>query len=231
MIHGLLAHPLSCGVITGALGVVLWVYKHHWQRFTSWCFAASAGCFMVAYPLLFDAFAALAASTIGVIFLSALVVFIGPAFHLQAVRTHKKTKAGTVYLWVKRKVFKMNGGSASRPDRHRRIATPVVSVLAGLMITFSVAGGWKILLDNAGTSAKGTVAALKNASRQLSNGKAAAALPVHDRLTTWVAIAIGVVVFAFVLRMIERRLTGGGKPKGGRGGQLPAGGGRPAIGA
>lgn len=235
-VHGLSGEPLAWGFIIGAVGVALWVHEHHWQRFTAWCFAISAGCFTVAIPPLFDALAALTTTGSGLTALAIIGGLAGVAFYLQAIRTHKKSRAGKIFGLGKKKAA-AEGGSVGkalavlgeappRPNRHRRIGTPLVSIITGALFAV-VVGGWRLLLKNAGTSAAMTLKSIAQSSRKVNNGSAAAAMPASHRPTVYVAAVAVLLVIAFLMHTFEKRRKqqrGGGKGQPQRGGapSIPA---------
>jgi hypothetical protein len=229
--HGLIGNPAAWGALTGGLGAFLWWHEHHWQRFTAWLFAIAAACWTVAIPPLFDALAALTASGSGRTILGLLILFAGVTFWLQAVRTHKPSRLARL---LKGKPKPSKGGSPGgvvavlgdaprRPNRHRRIGTPVISIITGALFVI-VVGGWRILLKNAGTSAAGALASLAQSSKRVNNGTAAAAVPQSHRPEIYITAVIVLLVIILVMRSIEKRRRGG---KAGGNTQQRGGGPRP----
>jgi hypothetical protein len=238
LIKGLIGNPAAWGAIIGGLGAFLWWHEHHWQRFTAWCFAVAAACWTVAIPPLFDALAALTASGSGRTVLGLLILFAGVTFYLQAIRTHKQSRFMRLLKGKPKpgqgggKELALLAGGPPRKNRHRRIGTPVVSIITGALFVI-VVGGWRLLLENAGTSAKGALAALAEQSKRVNNGKAAAAIPQSHRPEVYLVAGVAILVMILVMRSIEKRRHGGGKkPQQQRGGpqSLPAGRGNPAFG-
>jgi hypothetical protein len=215
------------------------VHEHHWQRFTAWCFAISAGCFTVAIPPLFDALAALTTTGTGLTWLAIIGGLSGVAFYLQAIRSHKPSRVGKLFGFARKKVASAgpggNGPGAAlavlsatekRPNRHRRIGTPLVSIITGALFAV-VVGGWRLLLKNAGTSAAATLQSIAASSRKVNNGSAAAAMPASHRPTVYIAAVAVLLVIALAMRTFERRRhqqRGGGKGQPQRGGapSIPA---------
>jgi hypothetical protein len=210
-VHGLVGRPLAWGCIFAAVAVVLWHHEHHWQRFTAWCFAVAAGCFTVAIPPLFGALAALTTTGTGLTVLAVVGGITFVTFYLHAVRTGRKNR----FAGLLRR--KGSGGEVSRalapvnrPNRYRRVGTPVVSIVAGALFAV-VVGAWRLLLKNAGASAAATLKTLATSSAKVNNGSAAAAVPPAHRPEVYIA-AIAVLAFiALVLRTLDRRRRGGGK--------------------
>jgi hypothetical protein len=236
--HGLIGDPVAWGALTGGLGVFLWWHEHHWQRFTAWCFAVAAACFTTGIPPLFDALAALTVPGAGQAVLGLLILFAGVTFYLQAVRTHKQSRLAKLLKGKPKQpgqgggkeggVVAILGSAPSRPNRHRRIGTPVVSIITGALFVI-VVGGWRLLLKGAGTSAAGALASLAEQSKRVNNGTAAAAVPPGHRPEIYIVAAVGLLVLALVARAIEKRRHGGSK-KGGGPQALPRGGAPAAFG-
>jgi hypothetical protein len=231
-VHGLAGEPLAWGVLIGALGAVLWHHEHHWQRFTAWCFAIAAGCVTVAIPPLFDALAALTTTGAGLTALAVVGGIAGVAFWLQAIRTHKRSRLGRLFgLGGKGKGGDTGKalallGPNSRPNRHRRIGTPVVSMITGALFVI-VVGGWRLLLKNAGTSAAGTLKTLATSSRRVNNGSAAAAIPPSHRPEVYIAAGAVLLLIVLIMRAHDKRKRGGrgGQPQPSRRPPLPLPGG------
>jgi hypothetical protein len=229
-VHGLNGEPLAWGFIIGAVGVALWVHEHHWTRFTAWCFAISAGCFTVAIPPLFDALAALTTTGAGLTWLAIIGGLAGVAFYLQAVRSHKPSRVRKLLGGRKKggapgAALAVLGATEKRPNRHRRIGTPLVSIITGALFAV-VVGGWRLLLKNAGTSAAATLQSIAESSRKVNNGSAAAAMPASHRPTVYIA-AVGVLLLiAFLMHTFEKRRKQQGP--GGKGRQ-PQRGGFPSL--
>jgi hypothetical protein len=222
MIHGLIGAPLAFGFIFAAFAFGLWHSEHHWTRFTAWMFAISAGCFTAAIPALFDASAALTASGAGLTVIAVLGVYVFRAFHLQAIRTHKKHRLAGAFKRKPKpgKEVALIAPAAPRPNRHRRLGTPAVSMITGWLFVL-VVGGWRILLKNAGKSAAKALRDIAANSKQVNNGHAAAAIPPSHRPEVYIIAGIVFAVIILVMRSIDKAKN---KPKGG--GQ---GGGRPAL--
>jgi hypothetical protein len=221
MIHGLIGAPLAFGFIFAAAAFGLWHHEHHWQRFTAWLFAISAACFTAAIPPLFDALAALTASGAGLTVLGVLGGFTFLTFYLQAVRTHKKNRFARLLKGKSTggpgKDVALLGSAPARPNRHRRIGTPIVSIIAGSLFML-VIGGWRLLLKNAGTNAAKALRDIAANSKRVNNGKAAAAIPPSHRPEVYIAAVIILVVIILVMRSIDKAKN---KPKnkgGSRGG-------------
>lgn len=224
-VHGLTGQPLAWGFIVGAVGVALWHHEHHWQRVTAWCFAVAAGCFTVAIPPLFDALAALTTTGTGLTVLAVLGGITFVTFYLHAVRSHKKSRFSGL---LRRKPA--GGGSGgevskalapvSRPNRYRRVGTPIVSIIAGALFVI-VVGGWRLLAKNAGTSAAATLKTLATSSAKVNNGSAAKAVPPSHRPDVYIAAVVVLIVITLILRSVEKRRHGGGGTQPRRGGQRP----------
>jgi hypothetical protein len=233
-VHGLSGEPLAWGFIVGALGVALWMHEHHWQRFTAWCFAISAGCFTVAIPPLFDALAALTTTGAGLTWLAIIGGLAFTAFYLQAVRTHKPSRLRKLFGGRKKGTPSGPGAALAvltsaekRPNRHRRIGTPLVSIITGALFAV-VVGGWRLLLKNAGTSAAATLKSIAQSSRTVNSGSAAKAIPPGHRPEVYMIAAGAVLLIAFLMRTWEKRRQQQGR--GGKG-QPQRGGGFPVISA
>jgi hypothetical protein len=209
-VHGLAGEPLAWGAIVGALGVVLWHHEHHWQRFTAWCFAVAAGCFTVAIPPLFGALAALTTTGTGLTVLAVVGGITFVTFYLHAIRSGKRSRFSGL---LRRK----GGGEVSkaltpvsRPNRYRRIGTPIVSIVAGALFVV-VVGGWRLLAKNAGTSAAATLKTLATSSAKVNNGSAAASVPPSHRPEVYFAAVVVLLAIAFIMRLVDKRRHGGGK--------------------
>jgi hypothetical protein len=219
MIHGLTADPLFWACILGMAGATFWLLDHHWQRFTAWLFAASAACFTISIPQVFDALAALTVSATGLIVLTVLDVAVGAAFYLQAIRTHRKSRFGGLL----RKKGAQGAAAAvtpvSRPNRYKPVLTPLVSILAGALgvITF---GAWRILSEHASSSAAGTIAAIADGAKRVNDGTAAQAIPHSHLQGTWITLVVVFAVIALLMRTVHRRRHG----RGGHGGPSGRGG-------
>jgi hypothetical protein len=216
---GFAADPLFWGAILGSVAVLMWWHDHHMQRLTAWFFGAAAACFTIAIPVVFDALAALTTTSTGLMFLAVTDVVVFLAFYLQAVRTHKKSRAG--------KLFRRKGqpggdvlAPVSRPNRYKEILTPLVSILAGAfgVITF---GAWRILTAHASATAAGTISALAQSVGKVNDGTAAQAIPHAHLQSTYLVLAGGFLALAFIMRIAHKRKGGKGKSAG-RGG-MPVG--------
>ena len=209
------------------------VHEHHWTRFTAWCFAISAGCFTVAIPPLFDALAALTTTGSGLTWLAIVGGLAFVAFYLQAIRSHKPSRVRKLLGGRKKgasggpgAALAVLGATEKRPNRHRRIGTPLVSIITGALFAV-VVGGWRLLLKNAGTSAAATIQSIAESSRKVNNGSAAKAMPPADRPEVYIAAVAVLLVIALAMRTFERRRRqqrGGGKGQPQRGGfpSIPA---------
>ena len=230
-VHGLAGEPLAWGAMIGALGVVLWHHEHHWQRFTAWCFAVAAGCFTVAIPPLFGALAALTTTGTGLTVLAVVGGITFVTFYLHAIRSGKKNRFSGL--------FRRKGGGevskaltpVSRPNRYRRIGTPIVSIIAGALFVV-VVGGWRLLARNAGTSAAATLKTLATSSAKVNNGSAAASVPPSHRPEVYVVAVVVLLAIALVMRSVDKRRHGKGSPQAqrGKGAALPQRGGIPLPG-
>lgn len=226
--HGLIGAPLFWGFAFAAIAIGLWIHEHHWQRFTCWCFAVSAACFTVAVPPLFGALAGLTASGPGLGVLAIVAGFSFLLFYLQAVRTHKKNRffagraKGKAAGGGPAGVLALAGPAPSRPNRHRRIGTPVVSIITGALFVV-VVGAWRLLAKNAGISAAAALHQLAASSRQVNSGQAAQAVPPSHRTGVYVTAVAVLLVIAFAMRAWDKRKKGGGKGRGGPA-ALPGGG-------
>jgi hypothetical protein len=223
--HGLIGNAVAWGILTGAAGALLWAHEHHFQRFTAWLFAASAGFLTVGVPPWRDALAGLTTTGAGLTVLGLLALVIFPTFHLEAIRTHRRSRFAGL-LGGKSKNggggrLAILGSTAPRKNRHHRIRTPVVAMIAGVLAVV-VIGGWRLMVAAAGKSAAGAGQALVQSSRQISNGQAAAGVPASHRPGIYVAGIVVLLVIVAVMRSADRRRHGGGR---GRGGQraLPGG--------
>ena len=234
-VHGLIGAPLAVGFVVGVIGAALWVHEHHWQRFTCWCFAVSAACFTVAIPPLFGALAGLTTTPDGLAVLASLTGITGLAFYLQAIRSHQSTKVG--------KLLRRGGGSGNgsgsgrggastavalvnpvrRPNRHRRVGTPMVSIVTGMLFVV-VLGAWRLLLKNASTSVGATLHQLATSSARVNNGQAAAAVPASHRPEVYIFAVIALLVIFLLMRRFENRKKRGPGGKGSQG--APRGTGR-----
>jgi hypothetical protein len=226
--HGLIGDAVAWGALTGALGALLWIHEHHFQRFTAWLFAASAGFFAIGIPPWHAALAGLTTTGAGLTALGVLGLLIFPTFHLEAIRTHKRSRFTGLLGGKKAKGSGGPGGqvailgsSAPRKNRHHRIRTPVVAMIAGTLAVV-VIGGWRLLAKAAGRSAAGAGHALIQSSQQINSGKAAAAVPASHRPGIYVIAAIVLLVIIAVMRSVEKRKKGGGR----RGGPQALPGGR-----
>jgi hypothetical protein len=223
-VHGLIGAPLAVGIVVGALGAGLWIHEHHWQRFTCWCFAVSAACFTVAIPPLFGALAGLTTTGTGLAVLAVLAGFCGLAFYLQAVRSHRSTRFGSLFKG------KSKPGSAvalvnpvNRPNRHRRVGTPMVSIITGALFVV-VVGAWRLLLKNASTSVGATLHQLATSSAKVNNGQAAAAVPASHRPEVYIFAGIALLVIFLLMRRFENRKKRGPGGKGSQGAPRGTGG-------
>jgi hypothetical protein len=216
---GFAADPLFWGCVLGIGAVLFWWHEHHWQRFTAWLFGASAACFTIAIPTVFDALAALTATPTGLTVLAVTDVAVGVAFYLQAVRTHKRSRGGKLFGKFRKS---LPGEDAltpvSRPNRYKAVLTPLVSVLAGAfgVVTF---GAWRILTEHASATAAGTFAALGHSVASVNDGTAARAIPHAALQGTYLRLAGAFAVLALVMHFVSKRKRKGGKgASGGRGG-------------
>ena len=206
------ADPLFLGCLLAAGAILLWWHETHWQRFTAWLFAGAAACFTVAIPTVFDALAALTTSSTRLLVLAVADVVVGIAFYLQAIRTHKRSRIGGL--------LKRKGGAQQalapvpRPNRHKPVLTPLVSILAGSFGVISF-GAWRILTEHASASAAGTVAALAQSVQKVNDGTAAQAIPHSHLQSTYLVLAGGFLVLALVMRGIHKRRHKGGGARGG----------------
>jgi hypothetical protein len=221
-VHGLVGAPLGTGVVLAALAAAMWHHKHHWQRVTAWLFAAAAACFTVAIPPLFDALASLTATQSGMAGFLVVAAFVLIGFYLQAVRSHSQSRIGGL-LKGRGKGAPGKPGSAvdvfspvSRPNRHRRIGTPVTAIGAGAIVVV-ILGAWRLILKNAGTAVVTTLHDLTTHARQVNSGQAARAVPPGHVPGILIGAVIVVAVIALIMRAHDRR------------GKKGSGGGRPAI--
>lgn len=211
-IHGLVGAPLGTGIVLAALAAVLWHHEHHWQRATAWLFAAAAACFTVAIPPLFDSLASLTATQSGMAALLVIAVFTLTGFYLQAVRTHKKSRVGGLFKGKS----KGQPGSAvatltplNRPNRHKRIGTPVTSMIAGSVLVV-ILGAWRLIFKNAGVAAASTFHALTTHAAQVNSGQAARSVPAGHVPGILIGFAAVIVVIGLIMRAHDRRRKGGG---------------------
>lgn len=213
-VHGLIGAPLGTGLVLAALAVALWHHEHHWQRFTAWLFAASAACLTVAIPPLFDSLASLTATQSGMAAFLIVAGFTGTGFYLQAVRTHRRSR---LFGLLKGRSRGQPGSAVatlspvSRPNRHRRIGTPLTSVIAGSVLVV-ILGAWRLILASAGTAAASTFHALAAHARQVNSGQAAKSVPAGHVPGILIAAVAVLVLAGLLMRAHDRR----GKPRGGR---------------
>jgi hypothetical protein len=221
--HGLIGAPAAWGALSGGLGAFLWWHEHHWQRFTAWLFAISAACWTVAIPALFGALAALTTTGSGLTILGLLGLFAFVTFYLQAIRTHKQNRFARLLKGKPKaggKEMAILGAGPPRKNRHRRIGTPIVSIITGALFVI-VVGGWRLMLKGAGKSAAGALASLAEQSKRVNNGRAAAAVPQSHRPEIYIVAVIALLVILFVMRSVEKARHGGKKGGGAPG--LPGG--------
>jgi hypothetical protein len=221
--HGLIGAPAAWGALSGGLGAFLWWHEHHWQRFTAWLFAISAACWTVAIPSLFGALAALTTTGSGLTILGLLGLFAFVTFYLQAIRTHKQNRFARLLKGKPKgggKEMAILGAGPPRKNRHRRIGTPIVSIITGALFVI-VVGGWRLMLKGAGKSAASALASLAEQSKRVNNGRAAAAVPQSHRPEIYIVAVIAVLVILFVMRSVEKSRRGGKKSGGAPG--LPGG--------
>lgn len=226
--HGLAGAPLACALVLGALGGILWVYEHHFQRFTLWLLAASSACLVAGIPAWRDALAGLTTTGGGLTALGVLVILIGPAFHFSAVRTGKPSRAGNLLARSRRKKAAAKGGILALPggapkrNRYHRTLSPVVAIVAGTLFVV-VLGAWRILAKNAGKSAAGTFHALVQSGAKINDGSAAAGVPASHRPGVIIAGVVILLLIIAAMRAHEKHKRGGRK------GGTPARGGLPGL--
>ena len=223
-VHGLIGAPLAVGFVVGVIGAALWVHEHHWQRFTCWCFAVSAACFTVAIPPLFGALAGLTTTPDGLAVLASLFGVALLAFYLQGIRSHKSIRIGG---WLKRKVIPSSAvalvNPVNRPNRFRRVGTPMVSIITGALFVV-VVGAWKLLVRNASASVGATLHQLATSSAKVNNGQAAATVPASHRPEVFAVCVVILLVIFLVMRSFEKRRKGGPGGRGNQGAPRAAGG-------
>jgi hypothetical protein len=220
--HGLIGDPLAVGVVLLAAGAAFWHHEHHFQRFTLWLFTAAAACLTIAIPPLEGALAALTTTGPGLTGLLIAAVLFGITWYLVAVKSGRKSKlAGYLQGKLARgsgpgsELVRQAGGTAPRRPRYRRVASPVVAVVSGVIFVL-VYGSWRLLLKSAATSAAGALSALAESGQKISSGKAAASVPPSHRPEIYFVAGGALLVFILVLRSIERRRHPA--PKAGKGG-------------
>jgi hypothetical protein len=224
MINGWAADPLFWGGILAALGLLMWWHDHHMQRLTAWFFAGASACFTIAIPAVLDALAALTATPARLMVLAVADVVVFLAFYLQAIRTHKRSRFGGLFR-RKAGAGQQALSPVSRPNRHKPVLTPLVSILAGALgvITF---GAWRILTEHASATAAGTMQALAQSVTKVNDGSAAKAIPHAHLQGTYIALIGGFLVLALIMSRVHKRRNGGkGAGRGGTG--LPGRGGMP----
>jgi hypothetical protein len=210
MISGFAAGPLFWGAVLGATAVLMWWHDHHMQRLTAWFFGASAACFTLAIPAVLGALAALTTTPGGLTYLALIDVVVFLAFYLQAIRTHKKSRAGK--LFGRKGAGRPLGGGGpqgalapvTRPNRYKDTLTPLVSILAGAfgVVTF---GAWRILAAHASATALGTITALGRSAERVNNGTAAQAIPHSQLPATYLKLAAGFLVLALIMHVARKR--------------------------
>lgn len=234
-VHGLNGKPLAVGVVLAVVAAAMWHHRHHWERFMSWLFAVAAGCITVAIPPFFDAIAALPTFGAGMVAFLIVAAFSIIGFWLQAVRTHKKNRLAKL-LGGKKAREPGKGlavlGAAPRPNRHKRIGTPVTSMVAGVVFVVTI-GAWRLILKSASIAVAGTLQQLATSSKQVNNGHAAAASAPSDRVGIYiVAVIVVLVVIPLVMRHHDKpknkgsKGSGQGTPRGAGGIPLMGGGSR-----
>lgn len=221
MTRGLVGDPFVWVIITGTLGAVLWYHEHHWQRFTAWLFALTAGFLVVAVPALEDSLGTLLATGSGIVALLVLLMLFGISFYLGGVRSHRPS-------WLRKKLLTRTeqdpvtgrkttkdlvplvpSSSPRRAPKHHRVWTPVSGAITGGLFVVVIAG-WRLVASAGARSLQGTGQAFRQAGQQINSGQAAHAVSASQAKTT-LAIAIGaLVLFALVLRRIEHKRGGGG---------------------
>jgi len=216
---GLNGDALFLGAVLGIAGILFWWHEHHWQRFTVWLLAASAACFTIAIPQVFEALAALTATQTRLLVLTVLDMAVFVAFYLQAIRTHKKSRFGGL---LRRKGSPAANAVApvSRPNRFGHVVTPLVAIMFGPLIVITF-GSWRILTERVSVSVAGTMKALAQSAAAVNNGSAARAIPHANLQHTWITLIVVVLVIGLILRMAHKR-------KGGKGRGNPAMGGAPS---
>jgi hypothetical protein len=234
--NGLIGDPLAVGVVLLAAGAAFWHHEHHFQRFTLWLFTAAAACLTVAIPPLEGALAALTTTGPGLTGLLIAAVLFGITWYLVAVKSSRKSKiAGFLQGKLGRdsgpgQALALVGSTAPRRNRYRRVASPVVAIVSGVIFVL-VYGSWRLLLKSAATSAAGALSALAESGQKIGSGKAAASVPPSHRPEIYIAAGIALLVFIMVLRSVEKRRHPTGKAgKGGGPAIQAARGGGPAFG-
>ena len=101
MVHGIHGYPVAAAVVCGTLGVALWCYKHHFQRFTAWCFGAAGFFLAIGIPAWTDSLAGLALTGGGLLALTVVTMVSGLIFYLEAFRSAGKPgKLGVFLRWL-----------------------------------------------------------------------------------------------------------------------------------
>jgi hypothetical protein len=225
--HGLIGYPLASGVVLLAFGAMLWYYEHHFQRVTLWLFTAAAACLTIAIPPLEGALAALTTTGPGLTGLLIAVVVFGITWWLVAVRSHRKSRLASLLQGKVPggKALAVLGTTSPRPNRYRRVASPAVALVSGVIFVL-VYGSWRLLLKSAAQGAAGAARALLQSSQKISSGQAAASVPPSHRPGIYIVAGAILLAIIMVMRSVEKRKRGG--KKGGGKPALP--GGNPAFG-
>ena len=209
MVHGIHGYPVAAAVVCGTLGVALWCYKHHFQRFTAWCFGAAGFFLAIGIPAWTDSLAGLALTGGGLLALTVVTMVSGLIFYLEAFRSAGKPgKLGVFLRWLH--MLPARRGPVLGRNRHHRIRTHLGTFVFGTVLAIDL-GASRLMIAGAGQTVAGAGVALAQTSQQVNNGTAAKHLDASDRrkdLLTGGAIIGGIAVVGMVW---ENRKKGGGK--------------------
>ena len=195
MVHGIHGYPVAAAVVCGTLGVALWCYKHHFQRFTAWCFGAAGFFLAIGIPAWTDSLAGLALTGGGLLALTVVTMVSGLIFYLEAFRSAGKPgKLGVFLRWLH--MLPARRGPVLGRNRHHRIRTHLGTFVFGTVLAIDL-GASRLMIAGAGQTVAGAGVALAQTSQQVNNGTAAKHLDASDRrkdLLTGGAIIGGIAV-------------------------------------